>query len=92
MALSPQAIAEKGESIYNAKYRAEYEKRYFGQYVAIDIETGQAFVATRPEAAIEKAEQAIKGGLFHVIRIGHSGVYHVSHTATANTANGKSLL
>lgn len=84
MALSSQAIAEKGESIYKEKYKAEYEKRYFGQYVAIDIETGQAFVATRPEAAIEKAQQAVKGGLFHVIRIGHKGVYHVSHTAAAD--------
>lgn len=84
MSLSPQAIAEKGESIYNAKYKTEYEKRYFGQYIAIDIETGKAFVATRPEAAIEQAQQAIKGGLFHVIRIGHIGVYHVSHTATAS--------
>ncbi len=83
MSLSPQAIAEKGESIYNAKYKAEYEKRYFGQYAAIDLETGQAFVATRPEAAIEQAQQALKGGLVHVIRIGHSGVYHVSHTATS---------
>jgi len=85
MTLSPQAIAEKGENLYNAKYKAEYEKRYFGQYVAIDIETGQAFVATRSETAIEKAQQAIEGGLFHVIRIGHSGVYHVSHTASANS-------
>jgi hypothetical protein len=47
MALSSQQIAEKGESIYNARYKAEYEKRHFGQYVAIDIESGQAFVAPR---------------------------------------------
>lgn len=89
MALSPHAIAEKGESIYNSKYKAEYEKHYFGEYVAIDIETGQAFVATRPEAAIKQAQQAIQGGLFHVIRIGHTGVYHVSYTTAAT--NSKSL-
>lgn len=88
MALSPQAIAEKGENIYNSKYKAEYEKRYFGQYLAINIETGQTFVAATPQAAIEQAQQAAgEGALFHVIRIGHTAVYHV----TAASADRKSL-
>ena len=34
-------ISEKGDGIYKAKYKRIYEKRYFGQYVAIDLETSK---------------------------------------------------
>jgi hypothetical protein len=47
----PRAISEKGDGIYKAKYKRVYEKRYFGQYVAIDLETSEAFVAPNAAAA-----------------------------------------
>ncbi len=44
MALSPQAIAEKGEKIYKEKYRDEFERIYQGKFVAIEIDTEKAYV------------------------------------------------
>lgn len=67
----PREIAEKGDGIYKAKYKRIYEKRFFGQYVAIDLETGEAFVAPNAAAAIQNAQNMSKeGALFHLVRIG----------------------
>ena len=79
MNLSPQAIAEQGKRWYAEKYRADYEQHYSGQYVAIDVLTGDAYVAERPETATEKAEQAGHEGPFYLLRLGHAGVYHLSY-------------
>jgi hypothetical protein len=55
-----------------AKYKRIYEKRYFGQYVAIDLETSEAFVAPNAAAAIRSAQNTGKeGALFHLVRIGY---------------------
>ena len=68
----PREIAEKGDGIYKAKYKRIYEKRYFGQYVAIDLETSEAFVAPSATAAIQSAQNTSKeGALFHLVRIGY---------------------
>jgi hypothetical protein len=68
----PREIAEKGNGIYKAKYKRIYEKRYFGQYVAIDLETSEAFVAPNATAAIQSAQNTSKeGALFHLVRIGY---------------------
>lgn len=79
MALSPQAIAEKGEKIYTDRYKTEYEKKYPGQFVAIEIDSGEAFRATTPEEAITMAQEARDGGFFHLIKVGSPGVYRVSY-------------
>jgi hypothetical protein len=65
-------ISDKGDGIYKDKYKRIYEKRYFGQYVAIDLETGAAFVAPNATAAMRSAQNTGKqGALFHLVRIGY---------------------
>ena len=81
MALSsPQQIAEKGEQIYKEKYQSEYEKNHLGKFVAIEIDSGEAFLADTPEQAIEAVERARNGRLFHLIKVGSPGVYRMSYT------------
>ena len=77
-ATSPRQIAAKGQKIYEEKYRAAYEKRYMGKFVAIEIENGEAFVAPTAEEAIEAAEKAREGALFHLIKIGSTAAFHIS--------------
>jgi hypothetical protein len=68
----PHEIFDKGDGIYKDRYKRIYEKRYFGQYVAIDLETGAAFVAPNATAAIRGAQNTGKeGALFHLVRIGY---------------------
>ncbi len=78
MALSPEEIAGKGKKIYQALYQKEYEERYLGQFVAIDVDSGKAFVDRSPEKAVQKAQGVVGGGFIHLIKIGSPAVYHVS--------------
>jgi len=67
-----QQIVEKGDSIYRTKYKGDCQQRYFGQYIAIDIETADGFIATSAAAAIGSGQSAGKpGALFRLIRIGY---------------------
>ena len=84
MPASPQSIAEKGEAIYREKYQEEYERVFPGQFVAINIESGAAFIAETPEKAIENARASSPKGLLHLIKIGSSGVYRLGYVSSAN--------
>jgi len=81
MALSPQAIAEKGEKIYKEKYRDEFERIHQGKFVAVEIETEKAYVGDTPEKAIESAQHECDGGYFHLIKVGSPGVFRVGYYA-----------
>jgi hypothetical protein len=79
MSLSPEAIAERGKRLYAEKYQADYERQFLGQYAAIDVISGDAFVADRPETATRNAERAGHSAPLYLLRIGHAGVYHLNH-------------
>jgi hypothetical protein len=81
MSLSPQAIAEKGEEIYQRKYKAQYEKTHAGKFLAVELGTEEGFLGDTPEEAIRAAQTARDGGYFHLIRIGAPGVYRVGYYA-----------
>lgn len=67
----PWEIAGQGQAIYRAKYKRQYGADYFGQYLAIDLETTEAFVALSATAAMQKAQiKGRAGALIHVFRIG----------------------
>lgn len=78
---SPQVIAHKGESIYKEKFKEEYERKYSGKFVAIDVSSGEAFVADTPEEALQKAQAANVTGPLHLMKIGSEGVYKVGYTS-----------
>jgi hypothetical protein len=76
--LSPSAIAEQGQKIYDTRYRAEMEEHQRGRYLAINVRTEQATAGDTPEQALEEARRADPSGLFHLIRIGFPSVYSSS--------------
>jgi hypothetical protein len=74
----PRVIAAEGERIYKEKYLQEYEARYRGQYVVIDVKSGLAYRGPTPEAALLSARGAAPTGLFHLIKIGDIGAFRSS--------------
>jgi len=74
---NPQAIADAGNKIYLEKYKAEFESKYPGQYAAINVLDGSATVDASPFPTLTKARKDHPDGLFHLIRIGHSGAFEV---------------
>lgn len=65
-----EEFGETAKAIYQEKYKTEFEEKYKGQYVAIEVESGEAFVG---ETRLEAYYEAIKthpGKIFFFIRIG----------------------
>jgi hypothetical protein len=73
----PQAIANIGRRIYANRYQTEFEARYPGQIVAIDISSERAFVASSVEEAVDRGHGANPTSLFHVIKVGAPAVYRM---------------
>jgi hypothetical protein len=53
----PKAISEKGIEIYNAKYRAEYEKKYPNRYLAVNVFDGTATLGDTASSALLEAKK-----------------------------------
>jgi hypothetical protein len=81
---NPQALAERGEKIYQAKFKKDFEAKYDGQFVVIDVKSEAAYVGKTPEAAYEAATKAAPNGLFHLIKVGSAGAFRVSYTSHGN--------
>lgn len=80
MTRNPQEAADKGLAIYRERYQHDYEQRFLGKFVAIDISTGEAWIADTPEEALGIAQGKNPTGFFHLIKIGAAGVFRVSYT------------
>jgi hypothetical protein len=73
--LNPEVIAEKGEKIYQEKLKDVLEKDHRGEFVAIEVESEKYFLGKTPEEALGVAKKDFSDRIFHLIRIGYTGVY-----------------
>lgn len=78
---SPDEIVERGERIYNEKYREEYERKYRDSFVVIDIRTEDIWRSQKPEKAVEAAKKKAPEGVFYLIRVGSPGAFRMSYTS-----------
>ncbi|MDX6444570.1 MAG: hypothetical protein QOH71_1644 [Blastocatellia bacterium] len=79
---NPKVAAERGEKIYNEKYKTAFEAEHYGKFVAIDVMTDKAYVADSPEEAIELARKENPKGIFHLVKVGSTGAFRVSYTTS----------
>lgn len=80
---NPKVAAELGEKIYRDRFKDAYEREHAGKFVAINVTTGDPYIADTPEGALDAAYAAAPTGLFHLIQVGHSGAFRVSYTQTS---------
>jgi len=64
------ALAERAERIYSEQYKEEFERKYWGQYVKIDLNTGKAYVGKTEKEAREKAHNDAPKGFYCTIGVG----------------------
>jgi hypothetical protein len=69
------AMSVAGRRIYREKYQAEFEARYPGQIVAIEVDSQQAFLGDSIEEAFMRGRSACPSSLFHFMKVGAPGVY-----------------
>jgi hypothetical protein len=71
----PNEMAATGKRIYREKYQADFEARYPGKIVAIDLTTQQAFVAQSMREAGERGRKACPDSLFYFLKVGAPAVF-----------------
>lgn len=88
---SPDRIAEEGQRLYVERHKLDLEQNHRGEYVAIDVLTGNAYSGKFPELALEEARRQAPNGVFHLIRIGAPGTFKVSFGSRHHGFWGRSL-
>jgi len=64
-----EKIAQKGQEIYD-KIKNKYLPQDKGKFLAIDIESGEAFLGITSAEALELASQKYPEKVFYVVKIG----------------------
>ena len=70
-------VAERAKAIYSERLRTELEAAHPSDYVAIEPESGEYFVANSFAGAVAAARAAYPSRISFVIRIGHSAALHL---------------
>lgn len=70
MPASPEQIVEMGEAIYRETLKERLEASNKGEYVAIDVLTGNSYLGKYGEIALIEARRKSPYGVFYLIRIG----------------------
>lgn len=73
------SVVARGEAIYKARYREEYERLHPGRFVAIDVASEKAFVGNTADEALDAAESVEPNGFFHLIKVGSPAAFRVGH-------------
>lgn len=66
-----EAIAEKGAKIYK-RIKKKYEPKHNGKFLAIDPESGNAYMAKFTSDAVEQGRKEHPNTVFYVVKIGFS--------------------
>lgn len=67
-------LAAKGESIY-AKLKEQLEQEHRGEFVAIEVESGDYFLGKTFQEADKKAREKYPKSVFYVVRIGRRATW-----------------
>jgi hypothetical protein len=78
-----EKIAKEGTLIYE-KIRSEYEPNHIGEFLAIEIESGNAYRATSSAEAMVAARAAHPGKVFYVVKIGFDAAETMAHLFPEN--------
>lgn len=70
-------VAERAKAIYSRRLQAELEATHPDDYVAIEPESGEYFLATSFGGAVAAARAAYPNRISFVIRIGHPTAFHL---------------
>lgn len=74
---TPQEVETRGETIYEQRIRAEVEPEHKGEFLVIDIETGEYEVDQSDLAATKRALVRRPDAVLYGLRIGYPTAYRL---------------
>lgn len=79
MAMNVKSLEARGERIYRTQLKTLLEPDHTGEFVAIEVESGDYFVGPTIGAALAKASRKYPDKRFHIMRIGYPVVASFKH-------------
>ena len=70
-------VIARAKEIYDQRLKADLEARHRDNYVAVEPDSGDYFVAPTFDAAVKLARAKHPAKLSHTIRIGHAAAFHI---------------
>jgi hypothetical protein len=72
--LDREELARKGQQYYNERLRDALEPEHEGEYVVLDVATGDYAIDRDQLAAMRTARAMHPGAVFYIIRVGYPTV------------------
>lgn len=88
-AFTPDQIAERGQKLYEEKLKAILEPAQKGKFVAIEVESGDYFLADTLLEALQKGKEKYPDRLLHTVRVGYEGVFKMGSYASKGFSYGR---
>ena len=79
---TPEEVAQRGEAMYEREIRARVEPEHMGQFVVIDIETGDYELDADDLAATKRALAKRPGAVLYGLRVGFPTAYRLGGGVT----------
>jgi hypothetical protein len=74
---TPEEVAARGEAIYAERIRAEAEAAHQGEFIVVDIETGDYEVDRDDLAATKRALSKHPNAVLYGLRVGSPAAYRL---------------
>lgn len=72
-----EEIARRGREIYEQHIRSEVEPAHIGEFVVVDITSGDYAVSPDEPEAFSRLEARNPEGIFYLLRVGHRVAHRI---------------
>jgi len=72
-----KSVISRAKAIYEQRLRSSLEANHADQFVAIEPDSGDFFIAETFDEAVKLARSKYPSKLSHTIRIGHAAAFHL---------------
>ncbi len=87
--MAPSEITQKGEQIYKEKLKPDFEIKYPGKYVAIEVKSGKYFMDDYLIDALQKARKKFPNEVFYSVRVGSPTIYNSASGTVVGTVSSQ---
>ena len=70
-------VAVKGKKYYDEKLKQILEPDHFGEFISIDVESGEYFLGKTDIEAIKKGSEVFPGKKLFLVRVGSQAAYKI---------------
>jgi hypothetical protein len=72
-----EEIVQRGQALYDQQIRAKVEASHKGEFLILDVDTGEYEIDSNEVAAVKRAKAKNPGAALYILRVGYPTAYRV---------------